>query len=67
LKEQPDSGAMSLTIRDDGVGFPKDFKLEKCKTMGLQVVQILIKQIEGEMTLIDRPHAVFTISFSRPK
>ena len=67
LKEQPDSTGMSLTIRDDGVGFPKDFKLEKCKTMGLQVVQILIKQIEGEMIFIDRPHAVFTIFFSRPK
>jgi len=65
LEENPDTSELSFTLRDDGIGFPKDFNLERCKTMGLQVVQILVKQIEGKMILMDKPHTTFTISFSR--
>jgi len=52
-----------LTIRDDGIGIPAGFSIETCKTMGLQIVQILVKQLEGHLTLVNDPGVNFTIIF----
>jgi len=67
LKEQPDNSELCLTVRDDGIGLPKDFDVEKCKSMGFQIVLILVKQIEGIMTVINEPGAMVSIIFSRAK
>lgn len=67
LAERAEIAELYLTVRDNGIGLPKDFDLNKCKTMGLQIVQILVKQIEGKITIINNPGANFTISFSRAK
>jgi len=67
LKEQANTSVLYLTVRDNGIGLPKDFNFEKCKTMGLQVVQILVKQIEGEITIINESDTTFMISFLRAK
>ncbi|MEI6454910.1 MAG: histidine kinase dimerization/phosphoacceptor domain -containing protein [bacterium] len=56
---------LNLTISDDGVGMPDGFSLEHCKTMGIQIVQILVKQIEGEINIKSHPGSTFSISFSR--
>ncbi|HEY9606507.1 MAG TPA: PAS domain S-box protein [Allocoleopsis sp.] len=41
----------TLIVRDDGVGFPKNSDIKNCKTLGLQLVQVLTSQLDGELEL----------------
>jgi len=57
------SQQMELTIADDGIGIPEDIDLENPETLGLQLVNILLSQIDGEIVL-DRNHGTeFKITF----
>jgi len=40
-----------LIINDDGIGFPEKIDLENAETLGLQLVNNLVKQLDGEITL----------------
>jgi PAS domain S-box-containing protein len=62
----PEPEGFELTIGDDGTGMPSGFSPENCKTMGLQIVQILVKQLEGELHLEGPPGTLFKIFFSTP-
>ena len=62
LKNNED-GLFYLTIQDDGIGLPDNFILEKTRTMGLQIVQILEQQLEGKATLENNHGTLFTLSF----
>ena len=53
----------TLVLQDDGIGMPDEMKPEQFKTMGLQIVQILCKQIDGNLTVVNNPGASFTITF----
>ncbi|EKQ53102.1 MAG: PAS domain S-box [Methanobacterium sp. Maddingley MBC34] len=44
-----------LKISDDGIGFPEDIDFKTTDTLGLKLVNTLVKQIDGEITL-DRSH-----------
>ncbi len=46
-----ESGDLSLLCRDDGVGIPESFDFEGSKSLGLRIVKILTKQIDGELIL----------------
>jgi len=45
------SGELSLSCHDDGVGIPESFDWQNPKSLGLRIVSILTKQIDGELTL----------------
>ena len=61
LKSQHEQ--MELTIADDGIGIPKDTDIENTETLGLQLVNNLVDQIDGEIEL-DRSHGTeFKITF----
>ena len=53
----------SLKFSDDGVGFSKDFDLEKSTSLGLRLVGILTKQIGGQLTRREENGTWFTILF----
>jgi two-component sensor histidine kinase len=55
----------SLTISDDGIGLPEGFSIDHVNTMGLQIVQLLNKQIEGELVIENNPGASFTMVFQQ--
>jgi PAS domain S-box-containing protein len=40
-----------LVIQDDGSGLPADLKIEDVTTLGLQLVDSLVKQMDGELKL----------------
>ncbi len=40
-----------LIIRDNGVGFPNDFNWEETSSLGLNLVQLLTKQLDGAIQL----------------
>jgi PAS domain S-box-containing protein len=54
LNERAD-GHIFMSVRDNGVGLPSDFDLNRTETLGLQLVQGLIRQIDG--TIAVRPRA----------
>ncbi len=43
---------IELIIRDNGVCLPENFGKEKRKTMGLELIDLLTQQLEGENEFI---------------
>lgn len=54
----------TLIVSDNGIGFSKDFDLNKTKTLGLQLVNNLIQQIDGVMNLEVSSGTSFKITFA---
>jgi len=54
----------TLIVRDDGVGFPKDLDFRNTKSLGLQIVNTLVKQLEGEIELKKEKGTFFKIEFT---
>jgi PAS domain S-box-containing protein len=52
-----------LIVKDDGVGINKNIDLDKIDTLGLQLVKILAKQIEGNVTLERDKGTTVTVTF----
>lgn len=52
-----------LVISDDGVGFPEEFDIKNSKTLGLQLVNTLVKQLDGKITLNQSNGTQFKIVF----
>ncbi|MDH2658544.1 PAS domain S-box protein [Methanobacterium formicicum] len=52
-----------LTISDNGIGLPEDSEIGKINSFGLELVNILVNQIEGKLSL-DKSHGTkYTIKF----
>jgi PAS domain S-box-containing protein len=54
-----------LTVRDNGVGLPEGLEIPKTGSLGLQIVQVLVKQVHGRMKLERHGGTSFTIHFPR--
>jgi two-component sensor histidine kinase len=53
-----------LRVEDDGVGLPVGFDATQTHSLGLQLVQILTKQLDGTMQVERRdPGTCFAITF----
>jgi len=55
--------AWRLCVQDDGVGLPQEVDIRNPQTLGLQIVDILVKQLRGRLTLLPGPGAGFEICF----
>jgi two-component sensor histidine kinase len=55
---------MVLRVENDGTEFPSSVDIENPPTLGLKLVQILARQIHGEVKLSVNPGTVFSIPFS---
>lgn len=53
-----------LIISDNGVGLPLDIQIEKSETLGLQLVNNLVKQLEGTLQIHRGNGTKFTIIFT---
>jgi PAS domain S-box-containing protein len=60
----PESG-FELHVRDDGVGLPSSFSIDLTKSMGLRLVDMLVRQLHGQMEIqrSDGTGTGFTIRF----
>lgn len=56
-----------LKVSDNGIGFPKDFDYKKTSSLGLQLVNSLVRQIDGELELEKNQGTTFTIIFKEQK
>ncbi len=62
-----DSIRYQLIVGDSGRGFPSDLNFRNTKSLGLQLVCTLVRQLRGEIDLSHRMGAQFTISFTEQK
>ena len=53
----------NLTIRDNGIGLPPDWKLKAVNSLGLKLVEILAQQIEGTLQVNSRWGTEFSLRF----
>jgi PAS domain S-box-containing protein len=52
-----------LTVGDSGTGLPGEFDFHNTKSLGLQLVMMLVRQLEGRIELDGREGTQFTITF----
>lgn len=58
-----DQGKLQLEISDNGEGLPSDIDLQKTKTLGLRLVNVLTKQLNGNLSYESSPKSRFIIEF----
>ena len=63
LKFHSDCEKYILTVADDGIGIPENIDLENTKTLGLQLVNTLVKQLSGNITIYKDTGTLFKIVF----
>jgi len=58
------NGNYTMIVEDDGVGFPDDVDMENTDSLGLQLINSLTDQIDGDIILNRTNGTSFTIKFS---
>lgn len=56
-------GQVTLVVRDNGVGLPPDFDLATVKSLGLQLVPLLVDQLHGALQIEPDSGAHYRITF----
>jgi len=49
LRGQMSGKEITLSVADDGIGFPEGFDLRDSRTLGLHLVQTLVRQLDGRI------------------
>ena len=58
---------IKVSYKDNGIGLPEDFDIEKLESLGLNLVQILVLQIHGELVLTIDNGTHFSFDFQLPE
>jgi PAS domain S-box-containing protein len=56
---------VKLTVADDGVGLPAEFDWKESQSLGLRIINILGRQLDGTVRRESGPGTVFSLAFSR--
>ncbi len=59
------NGTITIIISDNGVGFPKDFDFDKTDTLGLKLVNTLVKQLNANIEIDTKKGTEFKILLKR--
>jgi two-component sensor histidine kinase len=57
-------GQMMLLVEDDGIGLPKGLDYQSTPSLGLQLVNSLISQLDGTVELSDKEGTSFRIKLA---
>lgn len=60
-----DGNRVELIVGDNGIGIPGHLDLTKGETLGLQLVQLFVEQVNGVLAIARQP-AQFTLTFALP-
>lgn len=63
VKLNSENEKFTLKIRDDGIGFPKDLDFKNTESLGLQLVDLLVDQLDGTIKLNQKKGTEFEIGF----
>lgn len=58
-----ENGNFNLIVKDNGIGLPEDFALEKTNSLGLKLVKSFVRQLEGAIEVNTDRGTEFTILF----
>ena len=58
-----DKGKVTLTIADNGVGLPADFNMNNSETLGMQIINALVKKLHGSLKIDTGKGTTFTMEF----
>ncbi|MGJ5633710.1 PAS domain S-box protein [Nostoc sp. CALU 1950] len=64
---QESEGILTLIIRDNGIGLPENFDGKKAKTLGITLVQGLVKQLRGKLEIDSQQGTQFKITFANSR
>jgi PAS domain S-box-containing protein len=67
IELRADDGQFMLMVSDNGVGFPQDLDFRDTGSLGLQLVNTLVEQIEGTIELDRSDGTAFRIAFAELK
>ena len=60
-----EDGRVFLTVSDNGVGFPKEINFRETESLGLQLVNDLVEQLDGTIELKTGAGTEFRITFAK--
>ncbi len=60
-------GKLTLTVGDNGIGWPAETDFRKTETLGMQLVTMLVDQLDGSIDLERKAGTAFRISFRELK
>ena len=63
VKLYPENGKFTLIIKDNGIGLPEDLNFKNTKSLGLQLVNLLINQVDGSIELNLKNGTEFRMEF----
>jgi len=66
MEHDPATGAVCLSVRDDGVGLPAGLDWRKTQSLGLRLVQMLAKQLHGTVETGAGHGTEFRVNFVLP-
>ena len=61
---QNSEGSVSLTVKDNGVGFPEDIDFQNVDSLGMELICTLTTQLEGNIELIRGEGTTFILTFT---
>lgn len=64
---QQEDHQMVLTVSDDGIGFPEYLDFQNTKSLGLQLVMGLVRQLQGTIEMTRKEGTAFRILFPPEK
>ena len=64
---QKKDGKVVFRISDNGVGLPSEINLDAAESLGMQLIQALTAQLDGELEVSRENGTEFKITFSYPK
>jgi two-component sensor histidine kinase len=62
LRTLPDR-LISLSVSDDGIGIAHELNIRKLNSLGMQLVETLVGQIEGHLEIVRHQGTTFRITF----
>jgi len=66
LKRSPDD-TIIIRVADDGIGFSKKFDFRRSESLGLQIANLLVGQLDGTIELDRENGTAFTVTFRELK
>jgi two-component system, sensor histidine kinase PdtaS len=61
-----EEGRVTLTVSDNGIGFPEELDFRNTESLGMQLVTELVEQLDGTIELIRGEGTEFRIVFAAP-
>lgn len=62
---EDDQSRITLSVSDQGVGLPSGFDPSQCKSMGMSIIDVLTRQLNGRLFVERQEGAKFSITFPR--